>query len=78
MDGMKGDSLTEDKLSETFRGMADYVQPIALAWAKMTRAALHAIASTLEASPVTIPGLRVPPPDGPVSGPASGPTSQGG
>jgi hypothetical protein len=48
------------KLSETVRGVAAYLDPIALAWARVTKAALHGIAGTLEAGPLTLPGLRVP------------------
>jgi hypothetical protein len=57
-----GQHLVKVKLSETVRGMAEHVDPVALAWAKLTRAMLHGIAGTLEASPLTIPGLKVPPP----------------
>jgi hypothetical protein len=60
--------MERGKLSDTCRGAAEHLDPIALAWARMTRAMLHGIAGTLEASPFTIPGLKVPPP--PVPEPA--------
>jgi hypothetical protein len=54
--------LVKVKLSETVRGVAAHLDPIALAWARMTRAMLHGIAGTLEAGPLTVPGPKVPPP----------------
>lgn len=50
------------KLSETVRGIAEYLDPIALVWARVTKAALHGIAGTLEAGPFTIPGPKITPP----------------
>jgi hypothetical protein len=59
--------MEKGKLSDTLRGAAEHLDPVALAWAKMTRAALHGIAGTLEASPITLPGPKVPPPASPVN-----------
>jgi hypothetical protein len=53
--------MEKGKLSDTVRRVAEHLDPIALAWARMTRAMLHGIAGTLEA-PLTIPGLKVRPP----------------
>jgi hypothetical protein len=47
------------KLSETVRGLAELVDPVAQAWAKVTRAMLHGIAGVLEAGPLTIPGPKI-------------------
>lgn len=62
--------MEKGKLSDTFRGVAEHLDPIALAWAKMTRAMLHGIAGTLEAGPLTIPGPKISPPAPPETRPA--------
>lgn len=60
------------KLSETIRGLADHldhfattgigIETAALTFTKMLKAMLDGIAGTLEASPITIPGPKIPPP----------------